>query len=40
MIFYLAVIIGTALSSCFVGKLDFELDDNAPHERRSGYEIR
>jgi hypothetical protein len=36
MIFYLAVIIGTALSSCFVGKLDFELDDKlAPHERRS-----
>jgi hypothetical protein len=27
MIFYLSVIIGTAISSCFVGQLGFEFDD-------------
>lgn len=35
MIFYLAVIISTALSSCFVGELGFEFDDPfEPVERR------
>jgi hypothetical protein len=36
MIFYLTVIIGTVISSCFVGKLDFELDDPIKHlDRRT-----